>query len=115
MATACETFYDQDYLDLNPDVASNGSYGKNPRKHWADHGSKEIKNGIYNRQFNHQCKTPVRVAPTVFLAGSSTPVIVDPEEPEVPATAKEVEKVVIYYKDGTTQEVEVKTKINLFF
>lgn len=120
MATACETFYDQDYLDLNPDVAKHATFGKDPRKHWNDYGRKEIKDGVFTRKFNKQCTTPVRVAPTVFLTGASTaapitPPVIPPIEPPVTPDSKIVTKIIIHYTDGTTQEVDVKTKMTLYF
>src|SRR5687768_11039513 len=98
MATPCQTFYDQDYLDLNPDVAQ---AKMKPRDHWRNHGRKEKDaEGNFKRRFNKQCTTPQSVEPVEFLAGNS-PVISEPPPP-----AKSIQRVVITFSDGTSETVE---------
>lgn len=96
MPTAAETFYKQDYLDLNDDVAKHAIYGKDPVKHWEAHGKFEIKDGLYNRRWNKQVPDRQPKPPTVFLDGSSKP-----EEP----VKKSITKVVSHFSDGTTKTV----------
>lgn len=97
MATAAETFYSQDYLDLNPDVAAS-SYKTNPKRHWDDHGVREIVDGVYGRRWNKQVPDRQSKPPIVFLTGSSSPIV----EP----VKKAIKSVTITFSDGTTQTTD---------